>query len=111
MAEAMIDDIKKLLDGDFGDDRILKDIYRACKNGEVISNYERKYVRDLTERYLRTNPLEDASSPAPDKGRVSRRHTAGEGKSPRRRALLAHTGRIHRPHRADPRHRDHTWSL
>ena len=68
MAEAMIDDIKKLLDGDFGDDRILKDIYRACKNGEVISNYERKYVRDLTERYLKPNPLEDASAPAPDKG-------------------------------------------
>lgn len=62
MAEAMIDDIKKLLDGDFGDDRILKDIYRACKNGEVISNYERKYVRDLTERYLKPNPLEDASA-------------------------------------------------
>lgn len=62
MAEAMVDDIKKLLDGDFGDDRILKDIYRACKNGEVISNYERKYVRDLTERYLKPNPLENASA-------------------------------------------------
>ncbi len=48
----MIDDVKKLLDGDFGGDRILKDIYRACKNNEPISNYERKYVRDLAQRYL-----------------------------------------------------------
>lgn len=52
MPDDMIDDIKKLLDGDFGDDRILKEIYRACQNNEAISNYERKYVHDLTDRYL-----------------------------------------------------------
>ena len=57
----MIDDIKALLDGDFGDDRILKEIYRACKNGEVVSNYERGYVRDLVGRYLRRDvPGDDA---------------------------------------------------
>lgn len=60
MSNTMIDDIKKLLDGDFGDDRILKDIYRACKNNEVISNYERKYVRDLTKHYLYPNNTENS---------------------------------------------------
>lgn len=62
-SDGMIDDIKKLLDGDFGDDRILKEIYRACKNNEAISNYERKYVYDLADRYL-YHPNEEASQAA-----------------------------------------------
>ena len=44
-------------DGDFGDDRILKQIARACKNNEVISNYERNYVQKLAEQHLGKKPL------------------------------------------------------
>ena len=50
------DDVNSLLDGDFGDDRILKQIARACKNNEVISNYERNYVQKLAEQYLGQKP-------------------------------------------------------
>lgn len=57
----MLDDIKALLDGDFGDDRILKEIYQACRNREVISNYERRYVRDLVERYLKKDAMQGAA--------------------------------------------------
>ena len=66
MREEIIDDVKALLDGDFEDDQILKDIYRACRNGEVISNYERKYVRDLAEHYLKKAPrmAQDPAEPA-----------------------------------------------
>ncbi|RNJ79002.1 MAG: hypothetical protein EB829_03100 [Nitrosopumilus sp. H8] len=52
MADSIIDDVKTLLEGDYGDDRILKQIHRACENGEIISNYERNYVRDLTEKHM-----------------------------------------------------------
>lgn len=48
----LLDDVNSLLDGDFGDDRILKQIARACKNNEVISNYERNYVQKLAEQHL-----------------------------------------------------------
>ncbi|MCE2498170.1 MAG: hypothetical protein J4F28_04125 [Nitrosopumilaceae archaeon] len=106
MAEAMIDDIKKLLDGDFGDDRILKDIYRACKNGEVISNYERKYVRDLTERYLKTNPLEDASAPTPDKSVTPDVILPEKARAQAEGAPGAY-GTYASPPPPDPRHRDH----
>lgn len=106
MAEAMIDDIKKLLDGDFGDDRILKDIYRACKNGEVISNYERKYVRDLTERYLKTNPLEDASAPTPDKGVTPDVILPEKARAQAEGAPGAY-GTYASPPSPDPRHRGH----
>lgn len=106
MAEAMIDDVKKLLDGDFGDDRILKDIYRACKNGEVISNYERKYVRDLAERYLKTNPLEDASAPAPDKGVTPDVILPEKARAQAEGAPGAY-GTHASPPPPDPRHRDH----
>ena len=37
MSDMLLDDVNSLLDGDFGDDRILKQIARACKNNEVIS--------------------------------------------------------------------------
>ncbi len=56
MSDMLLDDVNSLLDGDFGDDRILKQIARACKNNEVISNYERNYVQKLTEQYLGRKP-------------------------------------------------------
>ena len=57
MSDVLLDDINSLLDGDFGDDRILKQIARACKNNEVISNYERNYVQKLAEQHLGKKPL------------------------------------------------------
>ena len=56
MTDPLLDDVNSLLDGDFGDDRILKQIARACKNNEVISNYERNYVKKLAEQYLGKKP-------------------------------------------------------
>jgi len=56
MTESLLDDVKALLDKDFGDDRILKQIRRACENDEVISNYERNYVRKLAEKHLGRRP-------------------------------------------------------
>jgi len=52
MTDSLLNDVTSLLEGDFGDDRILKQIARACKNNEVISNYERNYVQKLAEQYL-----------------------------------------------------------
>ena len=52
MTDSLLDDVTSLLEGDFGDDRILKQIARACKNNEIISNYERNYVQKLAEQYL-----------------------------------------------------------
>ena len=60
MAGPLLDDVKALLDKDFGDDRILKQILRACENNEVISNYERNYVARLAQKYLGPTP---ASTP------------------------------------------------
>jgi hypothetical protein len=56
MNDILLDDVNALLNGDFGDDRILKQIARACKNNEVISNYERNYVQKLAEQYLGKKP-------------------------------------------------------
>ena len=56
MTDILLDDVDSLLDGDFGDDRILKQIARACKNNEIISNYERNYVQKLAEQYLGKKP-------------------------------------------------------
>ena len=56
MTDSLLDDVKALLDKDFGDDRILKQICRACENDEVISNYERNYVRNLAEKHLGKKP-------------------------------------------------------
>ena len=56
MTDPLLDDVKALLEKDFGDDRILKQIRRACENDEVISNYERNYVRKLAEKYLNRRP-------------------------------------------------------
>ena len=56
MTDSLLDDVRALLDKDFGDDRILKQICRACENDEVISNYERNYVRKLAEKHLGKKP-------------------------------------------------------
>lgn len=56
MTDSLLDDVKALLDKDFGDDRILKQIRRACEHNEVISNYERNYVRELAEKHLGKKP-------------------------------------------------------
>ncbi len=64
MDESLLDDVKALLDKDHGDDRILKQICRACENNEVISNYERNYVRKLAEKHLGRRP-EIIQTPTP----------------------------------------------
>lgn len=56
MTDDLLDDVKALLEKDFGDDRILKQIRRACENNEVISNFERNYVRKLAEKHLGRKP-------------------------------------------------------
>jgi len=58
MTDPLIDDVKALLDKEKGDEHILKQICRACENDEVISNYERNYVRNLVEKYLGRVPEE-----------------------------------------------------
>ena len=65
MNNSLFDDVTALLDGDFGDDRILKQISRACKNNEVISNYERNYVQKLAEQYLGRRPEHITKTPEP----------------------------------------------
>ena len=64
MNDPLLDDVKALLDKDFGDDRILKQICRACENNEVISNYERNYVKKLSEKHLGRRP-ETVQTPPP----------------------------------------------
>ena len=54
--DSLLDDVKALLEKDFGDDRILKQIRRACENNEVISNFERNYVKKLAEKHLGRKP-------------------------------------------------------
>jgi len=56
MTDPLIDDVQDLLNKEKGDERILKQIFRACENNEVISNYERNYVRNLAEKYLGSAP-------------------------------------------------------
>lgn len=56
MTDPLIYDIQALLNKEQGDEHILKQICRACKNNEIISNYERNYVRQLTEKYLHITP-------------------------------------------------------
>ena len=53
MEDSIISDGKELLVLRQGDERILKQILRACENDEVVSNYERSYVRKLAEKHLR----------------------------------------------------------
>ena len=64
MTDPLFDDVQTLLDKEKGDERILKQILRACENNEVISNYERNYVKNLAEKYLGRLPenIEDQSA-------------------------------------------------
>lgn len=59
MSDPFFDDVKELLDKGKGDERILKQIFRACENNEVISNYERNYVKKLAEKYLGRFPPDE----------------------------------------------------
>ena len=56
MADSILDDVQTLLDKEVGDKRILEQILRAAKNDEVISNFERNYVRKLAEKHLGRKP-------------------------------------------------------
>lgn len=67
MTDLLIDDVKTLLDKEKGDERILKQICRACENNEVISNYERNYVRKLAEKYLGRVPEVEENQHAEEK--------------------------------------------
>ncbi len=59
MPDPILDDVQSLLDKEFGDKRILEQILRAAQNDEVISNFERNYVRKLAEKHLgKTPPIE-----------------------------------------------------
>ncbi len=51
MADTLLDDVMELLDKGEGDERILKQILRACQNDEVVSNYERRYVEKLVGQH------------------------------------------------------------
>lgn len=57
MPDPILDDVQALIDKEFGDKRILEQILRAAKNDEVISNFERNYVRKLAEKHLGKKPL------------------------------------------------------
>jgi len=59
MTDSLFDDVKELLDQEKGDERILKQILRACENNEVISNYEKNYVRKLAEKHLGRKVLDE----------------------------------------------------
>lgn len=67
MTDPLIDDVQILLDKEKGDERILKQILRACENNEVISNYERNYVRNLAEKYLGRLPENFEDQPSEEK--------------------------------------------
>lgn len=66
MPDLLIDDVKTLLDQDLGDKRILEQILRAAENKEVISNFERNYVKKLAEKYLGRKPLTEKKPSPPD---------------------------------------------
>jgi len=53
MSDDILDNVKKLLDAEVGDIKILEQIKRASENNEVISNYERNYVAKLSEQHLK----------------------------------------------------------
>ena len=59
MPDHILDDVQALIDKEFGDKKILEQILRAAKNDEVISNFERNYVRKLAEKHLGKKPLEE----------------------------------------------------
>lgn len=63
MTDPILDDVQALLDKEFGDKRILEQILRAAQNNEVISNFERNYVRKLAEKHLGKKPLVEKKVP------------------------------------------------
>ena len=65
MSDPLYDDVKELLDKEKGDERILKQILRACENNEVVSNYERNYVQKLAEKHLGRKPAFENIQPPP----------------------------------------------
>lgn len=65
MPDSLHDDVKELLDKEKGDERILKQILRACENNEVVSNYERNYVQKLAEKHLGRKPMIENIQPPP----------------------------------------------
>ena len=65
MPDSLHDDVKELLDKEKGDERILKQILRACENNEVVSNYERNYVQKLAEKHLGRKPMIENTQPPP----------------------------------------------
>lgn len=69
MADPILDDVQALMDKEFGDRKILEQILRAAKNDEVISNFERNYVRKLAEKHLGKKPLtekiKETTTPTP----------------------------------------------
>jgi len=71
MTDPIIEDVKKLLDAEIGEKRILQQIKRAAENEEVISNYERNYVSQLMEAHFKpTEPetiIEYKSEPVQQK--------------------------------------------
>jgi len=62
MSDPILDDVQALLNKEFGDKRILEQILRAAQNDEVISNFERNYVRKLAEKHLGKKPLVEKKS-------------------------------------------------
>jgi len=66
MSDPILDDVQTLLDKELGDKRILEQIQRAAQNNEVISNFERNYVRKLAEKHLGRKPPESPKQIIPD---------------------------------------------
>ena len=63
MVDTILDDVKELLKLDKGDPKILERIKRAAEQDEVISVYERGYVTNLVEKFLRPKYDEPAKEP------------------------------------------------
>lgn len=59
MVDFLLDDVKELLLKDIGDPIILTRIQRAAERGEVISVYERQYVKKLAYSHLRKKPEQE----------------------------------------------------
>ena len=66
MSDPILDDVQTLLDKELGDKRILEQIQRAAQNNEVISNFERNYIRKLAEKHLGRKPPEPPKQIIPD---------------------------------------------
>ncbi len=65
MTDPIIDDVEALLENGYGDKQILEQIERAAKNNEVISNFERNYVKKLTQKHFGQPPVETETPQIP----------------------------------------------